>query len=235
MSLKKTLLYFLYFIIKHPKRAIFIALGIVFFTLFFAFFTAFITPFFIDGKSVSCLDGAKKIEGTYRVDVIKAPFRVAPDDNSAKVINEKASDAVKKNVYIDVAFGYELLGACQKNGWIYGKIMRINGISASNSEYGWVQKKYVSLITEADAKAAAEEALEKDEIKPYPLLSSKIKCRTIVAETLNLATPPAINAMTRQDNSDGSRLFFVTVEHGNAPAERVKCLVSATGEAAIEQ
>lgn len=231
MSFKKMLLNCLYFFLKWPRVYVLLALGLI----VPALVCMFIIAFFFNKSEVSCPSGAKKIEGKYRVDVIKAPFRTSPDDNSSKVVNQKASYALQKDVFIDLALGYELSGFCQKNGWIYAKIMRINGMSASSSEYGWVQKKYVSAITNADIENAEKEESENDEKRPFPLLSSKMKCRSAVAESMNLANPPAINAMTRQDNADGSRLFFVTVEHSNAPAERVKCLVSTNGEVEIGQ
>lgn len=80
------------------------------------------------------------------------PFYVNPSKDAARVINDRATEIMKRTQYRTLERAVVLQGMCETPEWIQGKIVEADGHGV-DWESGWVERRFVNAQKDADQEA----------------------------------------------------------------------------------
>lgn len=163
----------------------------------------------------SCTSAATKTGKTYKVNGSGVTVRQGPGENFGKIVNQKATDILKKTIYIKVDKSVTVYEECSEGEW--SKIRVTDPSYLSESHRGWVESKYLrakktdlsgaEVFTEADFSFT-------DKTRPYKNIiiegvnkvhREKSRCKKI---------DPSSAYISGSKGTKSNPVFFVTCGEG---------------------
>ena len=95
----------------------------------------------VAGGMIECGSSSTRTEKTYKVNGSGINVRSGPGTNYDKIINQKASSILKKNIYVTIDNTVTVLEECTQGKW--SKIRVTDPDWLSNSHRGWVLSKFL--------------------------------------------------------------------------------------------
>ena len=190
---------------------------LMFIVLLFALFSSTAT-------ANECGEGIKPINKLVTAKK-ETPLRISPDESAAKLVNQRASEALHKTEYAGIDESSKVTEVCRKGAWSYVELVEPRWLRATHK--GWVPTSSLNanLMSKSGKRIYRESEVGWDEgTKPYKkeILASingflQDKCKNL--KTWSVVRVPATPSKYYESKgTNADPVFFITC--GSFPSAR---------------